>query len=292
MTRNLTEKQKKYLRGLAHARDPVVLIGQGGLSPAITGELDDRAGRSRAGEGPRARRRSRAARQHLRGAGTADEQRARPAHRQRRRVLPPAQGQAAHHPAGRLNRSTSDQRAERSRDEQHCREAVQHPEAAHVVGGARRGHHGREHELAHERRGGSRSDQPRRPEPRSERACARAAQANSSQRARRRRARSRSGTACRRARPARVTVVSTANAAGAAMRADRPQAAGPEQSGATAASLRHTYFTATISYVRVPFGATTSTMSPCDLPTSARAIGEDTEIRPLLMSASASPTIW
>lgn len=39
MAANLTEKQKKYLRGLAHARDPVVLIGQGGLSPAITGEL-------------------------------------------------------------------------------------------------------------------------------------------------------------------------------------------------------------------------------------------------------------
>lgn len=39
MAANLTEKQKKYLRGLAHARDPVVLIGQGGLSPAIAGEL-------------------------------------------------------------------------------------------------------------------------------------------------------------------------------------------------------------------------------------------------------------
>jgi RNA-binding protein len=39
MASELTEKQKKYLRGLAHARDPVVLIGQGGLSPAITGEL-------------------------------------------------------------------------------------------------------------------------------------------------------------------------------------------------------------------------------------------------------------
>lgn len=37
--KTLTEKQKKYLRGLAHAREPVVLIGQGGLSPAITGEL-------------------------------------------------------------------------------------------------------------------------------------------------------------------------------------------------------------------------------------------------------------
>jgi RNA-binding protein len=37
--KSLTEKQKKYLRGLAHARDPVVLIGQGGLSPAVTAEL-------------------------------------------------------------------------------------------------------------------------------------------------------------------------------------------------------------------------------------------------------------
>jgi RNA-binding protein len=39
MATNLTEKQKKYLRGLAHTRDPVVLVGQGGLSPAISGEL-------------------------------------------------------------------------------------------------------------------------------------------------------------------------------------------------------------------------------------------------------------
>ena len=38
------EKQKKYLRGLAHGRDPVVLIGQSGLSPAITGELDTALG--------------------------------------------------------------------------------------------------------------------------------------------------------------------------------------------------------------------------------------------------------
>ena len=40
----LTEKQKKHLRGLAHAREPVVLIGQSGLSPAITGELDTALG--------------------------------------------------------------------------------------------------------------------------------------------------------------------------------------------------------------------------------------------------------
>jgi RNA-binding protein len=39
MQANLTEKQKKYLRGLAHPRDPIVLIGQGGLSAAIASEL-------------------------------------------------------------------------------------------------------------------------------------------------------------------------------------------------------------------------------------------------------------
>ena len=44
MQPNLSEKQKKHLRGLAHARDPVVLIGQGGLSPAITSELDSALG--------------------------------------------------------------------------------------------------------------------------------------------------------------------------------------------------------------------------------------------------------
>ncbi len=36
----LSEKQKKFLRGLAHGRDPVVLIGQTGLSAAIAKELD------------------------------------------------------------------------------------------------------------------------------------------------------------------------------------------------------------------------------------------------------------
>ncbi|PZN32208.1 MAG: ribosome assembly RNA-binding protein YhbY [Proteobacteria bacterium] len=36
----LNERQRKYLRGLAHGRDPVVLVGQGGLSPAVAGELD------------------------------------------------------------------------------------------------------------------------------------------------------------------------------------------------------------------------------------------------------------
>ena len=44
MESNLTEKQKKHLRGLAHAREPVVLIGQSGLSPAITGELETALG--------------------------------------------------------------------------------------------------------------------------------------------------------------------------------------------------------------------------------------------------------
>lgn len=39
-TMNLSEKQRKYLRGLAHSRDPIVLIGQAGLSPAVTRELD------------------------------------------------------------------------------------------------------------------------------------------------------------------------------------------------------------------------------------------------------------
>ena len=42
--KGLTEKQKRHLRGLAHAREPVVMIGQGGLSPAITGELDTALG--------------------------------------------------------------------------------------------------------------------------------------------------------------------------------------------------------------------------------------------------------
>ena len=44
MTLNLTEKQKKYLRGLAHAREPVVLIGQGGLTPAVAGEFETALG--------------------------------------------------------------------------------------------------------------------------------------------------------------------------------------------------------------------------------------------------------
>jgi RNA-binding protein len=44
MQTNLTEKQKKHLRGLAHAREPVVMIGQAGLSAAITGELETALG--------------------------------------------------------------------------------------------------------------------------------------------------------------------------------------------------------------------------------------------------------
>ncbi len=37
---DLSEKQRKYLRGLAHGRDPIVLIGQSGLSPAVQHEMD------------------------------------------------------------------------------------------------------------------------------------------------------------------------------------------------------------------------------------------------------------
>ncbi|HKP35130.1 MAG TPA: ribosome assembly RNA-binding protein YhbY [Sphingomicrobium sp.] len=44
MQSNLTEKQKKHLRGLAHSREPVVMIGQAGLSPAITAELETALG--------------------------------------------------------------------------------------------------------------------------------------------------------------------------------------------------------------------------------------------------------
>lgn len=40
----LSEKQKKYLRGLAHAREPVVLIGQSGLTPGVLGELSTALG--------------------------------------------------------------------------------------------------------------------------------------------------------------------------------------------------------------------------------------------------------
>jgi RNA-binding protein len=36
----LTEPQKKYLRRLGHDRNPVVLVGQNGLSPNLIAELD------------------------------------------------------------------------------------------------------------------------------------------------------------------------------------------------------------------------------------------------------------
>jgi RNA-binding protein len=36
----LNEKQKKHLRGLAHGRDPIVMIGQSGASESVTKELD------------------------------------------------------------------------------------------------------------------------------------------------------------------------------------------------------------------------------------------------------------
>src|SRR5688572_28094494 len=36
----LSERQKKHLRGLAHSRKPVVLMGKSGLTDAIAGELD------------------------------------------------------------------------------------------------------------------------------------------------------------------------------------------------------------------------------------------------------------
>jgi RNA-binding protein len=68
--KSLTEKQKKHLRGLAHAREPVVLVGQGGLSPAITGELETALG---AHELVKVR--------DLRRAGQTNEERAHPAHR-------------------------------------------------------------------------------------------------------------------------------------------------------------------------------------------------------------------
>lgn len=37
---NLSEKQRKHLRGLAHGRDPLVLIGQAGLSEAVAAEFE------------------------------------------------------------------------------------------------------------------------------------------------------------------------------------------------------------------------------------------------------------
>jgi RNA-binding protein len=40
----LSEKQKKHLRGLAHSREPIVQIGQAGLSPAVAAELETALG--------------------------------------------------------------------------------------------------------------------------------------------------------------------------------------------------------------------------------------------------------
>jgi RNA-binding protein len=40
----LSEKQKKYLRGLAHGRDPIVMIGSAGLSPAVAKEFETALG--------------------------------------------------------------------------------------------------------------------------------------------------------------------------------------------------------------------------------------------------------
>lgn len=40
MTIQLTEKQKKHLRGIAHGRDPIVMIGHAGLSPAVAHEFE------------------------------------------------------------------------------------------------------------------------------------------------------------------------------------------------------------------------------------------------------------
>jgi RNA-binding protein len=36
----LTTTQKRYLRGLAHDLDPVVMVGQKGITPAVVAELD------------------------------------------------------------------------------------------------------------------------------------------------------------------------------------------------------------------------------------------------------------
>ena len=37
---SLTEPQRKHLRRLGHDRDPIVLVGQGGISPNLVAELD------------------------------------------------------------------------------------------------------------------------------------------------------------------------------------------------------------------------------------------------------------
>jgi len=37
---HLTQQQRKHLRGLAHALNPVVMVGQHGATPAVVKELD------------------------------------------------------------------------------------------------------------------------------------------------------------------------------------------------------------------------------------------------------------
>jgi RNA-binding protein len=44
MNKTLSEKQRKYLRGLAHSRSPLVMIGNAGLTPGVTSELDTALG--------------------------------------------------------------------------------------------------------------------------------------------------------------------------------------------------------------------------------------------------------
>jgi len=36
----LTDAQRKYLRRLGHERNPIVLVGQGGISPNLVAELE------------------------------------------------------------------------------------------------------------------------------------------------------------------------------------------------------------------------------------------------------------
>ena len=36
----LTDAQRKYLRRIGHDRNPIVLVGQGGISPNLVAELD------------------------------------------------------------------------------------------------------------------------------------------------------------------------------------------------------------------------------------------------------------
>jgi RNA-binding protein len=38
--KSLTPAQRQYLKGLAHSRQPVVMIGNNGLTPAVLKEID------------------------------------------------------------------------------------------------------------------------------------------------------------------------------------------------------------------------------------------------------------